>query len=159
MDRERRGIGGGSQWLAARHNDGRTSASTFSTCTVSARPGGFSTCSIWRSHCRARRRTASRKGATIFRFSVFDRSLSFFSFFFSPLLSFVLSTFVNSECLFRPPVSLLPFCAGLFRTYCTCAGATRSCRERGFPSGDQTRAIIRRDDELGRADRMSRMLC
>lgn len=31
VDRERRGIGGGSQWLAARHNDSRTSALTFST--------------------------------------------------------------------------------------------------------------------------------
>lgn len=32
VDRERRGIGGDSQWLAARHNDGRMSALTLSTC-------------------------------------------------------------------------------------------------------------------------------
>lgn len=53
VDRERRGIGGGSQWLAARHNDGRTSALTFSTCTGPVRPGSFSTCSIRRFYCRA----------------------------------------------------------------------------------------------------------
>lgn len=45
MDRERRGIGGGSQWLAARHNDGRTSALTFSTCASFTRESDSSTCS------------------------------------------------------------------------------------------------------------------
>lgn len=37
VDRERHGIGGGSQWLAARHNDSRTSALTFSTYLVARR--------------------------------------------------------------------------------------------------------------------------
>lgn len=32
VNRERRGIGGGSQWLAARHNDGWISALTLFTC-------------------------------------------------------------------------------------------------------------------------------
>lgn len=45
VDRERRGIGGGSQWLAARHNDGRTSALTFSTCRACRSSAkAFSTC-------------------------------------------------------------------------------------------------------------------
>jgi len=35
---ERHGIGGGSQWLAARLNDARTSASTFSTRRAACRP-------------------------------------------------------------------------------------------------------------------------